>query len=401
MISPNIKYSIKSIYKRKLRSFLTIISILIGITTIFIFLSFGLGLYQYVNSFLTESSADKVTISPKGIGIPGMDDTFALTEKDLREVKKASGVYEATGVSYKVAEIRNRGEKKYTFLIAEDPEDSIVKEFTNVKILKGRDLMKSDQGNVVLGYNYLIDNKIFSKALDLNDVIEIDNKSLRVVGFYGPIGNPADDAQIYVNSNYLNQLYPGSETSYGMIIARVDITSMDTTIENIEKNLRNFRGLEKGEEDFYVASFKDLLEQYTVVLNSVVGFIILIALISVLVSAINTSNTMITSVLERVKEIGTMKAIGARNSEIFKIFLFESAILGLIAGVVGVLLGFLLVLLGENILTQLGYGFLKPAYPWYLFVGCILFSLLTGSFAGLIPAINASKKNPVESLRYE
>jgi len=401
MINATVKYSIKNISKRKLRSFLTVVSISIGIITIFIFLSFSLGLYNYVNSFLSESSADKVTISPKGGGAVALDSVFKLTVSDLKEIQKTSGVYDATGLAYEVAEVNLRGEKKYTFLIGEDPEESIVKEFTNVKILKGRELTRSDQGNIVLGYNYLLDNKIFSKALDLNDVVKINNKSLRVIGFYEPLGNPQDDSQIYMNIDYIGELYPDSKDNYNMIIARVDTDSMDIVIENIEKNLRKSRGLEKGDEDFYVASFEDLLSQYTSILNAIMGFIVLIALISVLVSAINTSNTMITSVLERIKEIGTMKAIGARNSQIFNIFLFESALLGFISGVIGVLIGFVLVFIGEQILIQLGWSFLKPAYPWYLFIGCILFAIMTGSVSGLVPAINASRKNPVESLRYE
>lgn len=400
-MNTNIKYSLRNMFKRRLRSSLTILSILIGITTIFIFLSFGLGLYTYINGFLTASSADKVTISSKGGSAPGLDLTFSLTKDDLDTIERTSGVLDATGLFYKVAEIKKGNEKKFTFLISEDPEKTIVKEFTNIKILKGRDLVKSDKGNIVVGYNYLLENKIFSRALDLNDVIEINNKSMRIIGFYQPIGNPQDDAQIYIPNDYLNELYPESADKYSMIIARVDVSSMDTAIENIEKNLRKSRNLEKGDEDFYVASFKDLMEQYTSVLNSVIGFIILIAFISIIVSVINTSNTMITSVIERIKEIGTMKAVGARNSEIFKIFLFESAFLGFIAGVVGVLLGYVFILIAEALLVLLGWSFLKPAHPWYLFVGCISFATITGALAGIIPAVNASKKNPVDSLRYE
>jgi putative ABC transport system permease protein len=133
----------------------------------------------------------------------------------------------------------------------------------------------------------------------------------------------------------------------------------------------------------------------------VVGFIILIALISVLVSAVNTANTMITSVLERIREIGVMKSIGARNSEIFKIFLFESSFLGFVAGCLGVILGFIVTFIGGKILLSLGYGFLKPDYSFILFFGCIAFATLTGAISGVIPAYKAMKINPVDALRYE
>ena len=81
------------------------------------------------------------------------------------------------------------------------------------------------------------------------------------------------------------------------------------------------RNLEEGKEDFTVQSFDDLLEDFSNALDLIIGFVVLIAFISVIVSTINTANTMITSVLERYKEIGILKAVGAKNSEIFKIYL--------------------------------------------------------------------------------
>lgn len=136
-------------------------------------------------------------------------------------------------------------------------------------------------------------------------------------------------------------------------------------------------------------------------LQGIAGFVILIALISVIVSAINTSNTMITSVLERVREIGVMKSVGARNSEIMKIFLFESGFLGFVAGVLGVGIGWIISYVLGKIIAGAGWSFISPAYPWSLFAGCIFFATLTGALSGLVPAINASRISPVQALRYE
>jgi len=190
-------------------------------------------------------------------------------------------------------------------------------------------------------------------------------------------------------------------TGYAMIIARVDINSINSTIANVERNLRSSRNVDKGKEDFYVASFEDLIASYMSALDIVIGFIVLIALISVLVSAINTANTMITSVLERTKEIGVLKAIGAKNSEIFNIFLFESGFLGAVAGTLGVIAGFGITYVLGQILDNLGWGFLSPHYSATLFIGCIAFATITGALSGVVPAANASKTNIVEALRYE
>ena len=396
----SVKYSLNNLKKRKTRSFLTILSIFVGIATIFLFISFGLGLYNYVNSFISESSADKVTIQPKGNAAPGLDDTFALTKDDLRAVERASGINEVSGVYFKVAEIEKNNVNKFVFAVAYDPEKDLLLELNNIKIFKGRNLKSGDEGKVVAGYNYLIENKIFKNSFDVNDVIEISGKDFRIIGFYEPVGNPSDDSQVYMTETQFEELY--NETKgYNMIVASVDVDKISNAIDNIEKNLRDSRNVEEGKEDFTVSSFEDMLEQFTSALNIIIGFVILIALISVVVSAINTANTMITSVLERVKEIGVMKSIGARNSEILKIFLFESSFLGFMAGVVGVFLGWLLAFVAGTILLSLGWGFLQPYYPWQLFLGCILFATVTGAISGIVPAISASRTNPVEALRYE
>ena len=186
-----------------------------------------------------------------------------------------------------------------------------------------------------------------------------------------------------------------------MIIARVDTSDINQIVENVEKSLRKERNLEEGKEDFFVQSFQEMLETYATALNIVIYFVILIALVSVVVSAINTANTMVTSVLERVKEIGVIKSIGARNSEVFYIFLFESGFLGFVGGVIGVTLGFILTSITGAFLNSLGWSFLSPAYSWSLFAGCILFATLTGAISGALPAYRASKIRPVDALRYE
>ena len=97
----SVKYSLNNLKQRKTRSAFTIISILVGITTIFIFISFGMGLYVYIQEVSASSSADKIIVQAKGAGAPGMDTTFALTDDDLNAVESASGVYEATGAYFK------------------------------------------------------------------------------------------------------------------------------------------------------------------------------------------------------------------------------------------------------------------------------------------------------------
>lgn len=397
----SIKYSLNNLKQRRVRSIFTIISILVGITTIFIFISFGLGLYNYVDEVTSGSSADKVIIQSRGAtSLGGLDTTFKLTDDDLDSIEGTSGVYEVSGAYFKAAEVKRDGKLIYTLIIGYDPDKPLVLDTFDLGIFQGRNLKDGDSG-VVLGYNYQVDGKIFSRSYSLGEKIEIQGEKFKILGFYESVGNPQDDAQIYITNDALEKLYPNEELSYSWIVARVDVSKVDKIVGDIEHSLRKQRNLEKGKEDFFVQSFDDLMSTYTDVLNMIIGFIILVAFISVFVSAINTANTMITSVLERTKEIGIMKSIGSRNSKIFKIFLFESSFLGFIAGIAGVFIGYIFTSIVKSVLNNLGYGFLSPSYSIWLFLGCIVFATFTGAVSGVTPAYRAMNVNPVEALRYE
>ena len=137
------------------------------------------------------------------------------------------------------------------------------------------------------------------------------------------------------------------------------------------------------------------------VINILIGILVLIALISVFVAAVNIMNTMYTSILERTNEIGVMKSIGAKNRFILLIFMMESGILGLIGGSIGIGFGYVIAQFGGLIARNAGLGMLRPAYPLWLIIGCLLFAFVVGSGSGLLPSIQASRLNPVDALRYE
>ncbi len=423
MIGPeSVKYSLRNLKHRKMRSFFTVLSIFIGIMTVFIFASYGLGLYNYIDEMLAGSSANKVIVQGRGFSAPGLDSNFILEEKDVRAVENSAGVIKAEGIYMKVAELEFRDRRGYGFITGYDPREPLIMDVFNIDIEEGRELMNGDDNKVVLGYNYMVDDKIFPKAVGLNDKVLVNGKEMRVVGFYESLGNPQDDSNIYLTLSTAEEIYAGTNLSYAWIIAEVETDRMDQAIENIERNLRNVRDQDPGKEDFFVQSFEDMIASYMFIVDIILIFIALIVGISILVSAINTANTMITSVIERTKEIGILKSIGSRNSEIFGIFLFESSFLGFIAGSIGVALGLGFSELSRILLDFIGYGFLAPSYSGFtsllgnklfgasistgffqydLFVFCILFATITGALSGAIPAWRASRTNIVDALRYE
>ncbi|MFT4326693.1 MAG: ABC transporter permease [Candidatus Woesearchaeota archaeon] len=394
----NMKYSWRNLTMRKARSLLTILSIFMGIATIFIFVSFGWGLYDYIDGFATGATADKFSVQGRGGGAPGTS-AVIFTDDDIRSVERTLGVIEAEGVYMTFAEITQRDDRRFVMVAGIDTRGNLFQELMTVDIERGRALEAGDSGRVVLGHSYSVPNRVFSRPFELNDRIIINGERFRVIGFYEPLGNPPDDTMIYMDLETFEDFFEPS--GYSWIIGRAEISEMERTIERVERSLRRSRNVEEGREDFFVASFLDQIASFTAALDVVIFFIIFIAFISVIVSAVNTANTMVTSVLERIKEIGILKSIGAKNSEIFNIFLFESSLLGFAAGVIGVTVGWAFSAAAAQVLDALGWGFLQPQFSWMIFVGGIAFATIVGAVSGVIPAYEASKKRPVDALRYE
>ena len=136
------------------------------------------------------------------------------------------------------------------------------------------------------------------------------------------------------------------------------------------------------------------------ILNIINLIVVGIAVISLLVGGIGIANTMYTSVLERTREIGTMKAVGAKNKDILLIFLIESGLLGLVGGIVGALIGLGLGFIVSGAANSyFGEEIIRVNLSLPLIFGAIIFSFLMGIFAGVVPALQASKLKPVEALR--
>ncbi|MAG38797.1 hypothetical protein CMO90_01805 [Candidatus Woesearchaeota archaeon] len=399
-----LRYALNNIMYRKLRSWLTVVSILIGIGAIFALVSFGVGLSRYVDILAAESGSDKLIVQAKGIGAPGADENFFVSKEEVDFLRDVNGIKEIAGLYGKIVEINYDKQKKYVYLVSKNTgeEEKLVEEIYTIGVEKGRDLENGDRLKVVLGHNYQLPDKIFEKALGLRDKIKINDEKISVIGFYEAIGNPQDDSNIYITDEGFEFLFPDLKDEYAFVVARVEKNTEPIVIaKKAEEKLRKFKGQKEGQEDFYIQSYEQLIETFNTVLNVINVVLVLIALISLVVAGVNISNTMYTSVLERTKEIGIMKAIGAKNSDIAMIFLFEAGVVGLVGGIFGVLLGYLIAKTGGSIASNYGYIMLQPFFPLTLIVGCLLFSTLIGVVAGVMPAHHASKMNPADSLRYE
>ena len=398
-----IRYGIENLLHRRLRSGLTVVSILIGIAAIFALVSFGFGIQDYVDSIAQEAGVDKLMIQAKGIGAPGTDSNFRVTKDDVEFVGKVNGVAEATGVYIKPVEVKRKKDFKFVFGAGYDVgKAKLIEETFTVTVDKGRQFRSGDSGKIILGHNYQVPEKIFDKPVSLGERIEVNSREYEVIGFYEEIGNPSDDANAYLTYDGMEAIFPDSKDSYGYILVRAEqgVKAGDLA-DALRERLRRHKGQEKGKEDFFVQTFEDALKTFTNIIGVLNGVLALIALISVVVASVNTMNTMYTAVIERTKEIGIMKAVGARNSDILFIFIFEAGLIGTIGGVLGVVFGFVIASAGGAIAAASGFSALQPAFPLFLIFGCIIFAFLVGALSGIFPARQAANLKPVDALRYE
>jgi len=226
---------------------------------------------------------------------------------------------------------------------------------------------------------------------------------MKVKSILKTIGNPQDDRLIFMSLKDFKLLFPQTKDRIDQIAVQVhDEEKLKEVALNVERKLLKARHLTEKTRDFRILTPEEILAIFGTVLNIVTGFLLGVAAISILVGSIGIANTMFTSVLERTKEIGVMKAIGAKNNDILKIFLFESGFLGIIGGIIGIILGVIITKTIENIaITQLGTTLLQAATPIYLILGCLAFAFIIGLVSGFWPAYRAIKVKPVEALRYE
>lgn len=403
MITDYIAIAIKNTGKRKLRSLLTLVGIFISVATIFVLVALSLGLSNAVEEQFRQFGTDKIFIQPRGqLAGPGTGGAVELTEDDIDVIDKVTGVKDLTWSIVATGEIEFKDEKRFfTFVGYPLDRSDVFIETGFYTADEGEVLGEGDFGKVMIGSQYKYNN-IFKRPIKERDKITINGKDFRVEGILEPIGNPGDDRLIYMSEEEFREL-TGIENRIDSIIVQIDPGGdINVVADRIERKLFKSRDVDEKTRDFTILTPEEILETFGVILNIITGFLVGVAAISLLVGGIGIANTMYTSVLERTKEIGVMKAIGAKNSDVLLIFIIESGLLGLVGGIIGVIFGFGIAQFIEFVGTkQLGLAILQVSTPLYLFVGSLAFAFLIGAVSGALPAWQASKTNPVEALRHE
>lgn len=405
MKSQFISLAARNLWKRKVRSALTVVGITLAVATIFVLVSISLGLQAGVEEQFRKLGTDKFFIFPKGqVAGPGTDSAASLTDVDIQTIEKVSGVKGLSFFKATNAKIEFNKEVRFFPVIGfplEKERAQIFSENGAFKTEEGRELKEGDTTDIVIGAQYK-HNAVFSKPVKLGDTFTINNQEFKVRGITETQGNPQDDRIILMPLDEFKFLF-GDDGTYDEFIVQVeDLATIKEVAERVERRLRSSRDVTEKTQDFSILTPEELLGTFGDVLGVLTVFLVAIATISVLVGAIGIANTMYTSVLERTKEIGTMKALGAQNSEILSLFIIEAGILGLIGGSAGILMGASLAYTIEYVAANiLAISLVQAAFPLYLFLNCAGFAILIGALAGALPAYRASRLNTVDALRYE
>src|SRR3989339_143560 len=396
--------SVKNLRHRGIRSWLTLLGIFIGVMAVVSLISLGNGLQAAVGAQFGISSTEIITVQAGGLssaGPPGTGVNNKLTRDDAEAIGRIASVDVAIPRILASGKIEYNDKVSFGMVgsVPDGEERKVVYDTIEVEADSGRMLKDGDVGKVVLGWNFYKDDSIFGKEVVVGKTVLIQDRKFEVVGIMGKKGSFMVDGLVLMNDDDVIDLFDYGD-DVDLIVAKVkDKSLMDRAKEDIEKLMRQRRDVDVGKEDFSVSTPDAMLDTVNNILGGIQAFIIIIASISILVGAVGIVNTMTTSVLERRKEIGDMKAIGAKNSQIFMQFLIESGLLGLAGGFIGVVLGVLIGIGGILAINNWIGAEVALSIDFVLVGGALVGSFLIGAVAGIVPAMNAANQNPVEALR--
>ena len=392
--------AIQALRMNDLRSSLTMLGVIIGITSVILISSVGQGAVAFISNELSSFGTNFFSINP------GSDIVSTLggggepmTIKDVEAIEEANipNIENVAPFSFTSRVVSANDESIRTLIYGMTPEAQVL---LKPDMIYGECIAEDDRNSrvVVLGSDVVED--LFGEDTDpVGESVKIDDIRFVVIGvsesggtLFGSFFNTAVNIPLITLHNQI----AGNDE-----IAEIDISVYNTdflneTMNEVEFVLRDYRNIGNDEEaDFALTSFTAALDTFGTITTLLTVFIAGISAISLLVGGIGVMNIMLVSVTERTKEIGLLKAIGAKRKDILMQFLIESAVMTMIGGIIGIFLG-----VGGTFLIAVVAGIpFIVSVPWILLAVGI--STLVGVLFGIYPARKAADLQPIDALRYE
>ena len=413
-LNKSFKHAFNMVLHSKLRSWLTITGIVIGVAAVIAIVSIGNGMQQALNARLSGLGGDIVTISPgvergggmfgmRGGGGGGYGDSSGSQATTKAIVLGRSDLQALKGIpDISLIDTNIRGNVNMSYLgktgkvSVTGVDQKVWSQITTIAIKDGRMLDSADQNVIVIEGG--LASSYFSQPVGINKMVMINGSAFRVVGILDDQGN-----SVYMPIQMAYQVIPDKTNDiYDTLVVKIkNQDQLDGVITKIQDKLMTARHVTQKNMDFSVTSRKEMQQARADTMNSMNTFLLAIAAVSLIVGSIGIANTMFTSVLEKTKEIGIMKAIGARKHDILSIFLFNAAFIGLVGGILGIILGTILSGYMPVLMGGLPMARGTAIVTFNSIAMALSVSVTVGILAGIIPAYQASKLKPVDALRYE
>ena len=394
-ISQLFKIALYSVWSNKIRSFLTMLGIIIGISSVIILVGMGQGAEKEISDQISSLGTNLITVS--------LSKTATIDNADLKELKSKPGIKAISPqISSSDINVKSGSKSSTTSIEASNESYGEIKSYT---VSSGRFITDRDVEN---RYNVLVigtetANNIFGTVNVVGETMYVSGIQFKIVGVLKSAGTSttgSGDDKIILPISTAQRLLKTSNISTYYIEAESQ-TEVDTAMSYLKMFLNKKYGLNNlaistTTDTYYrVLSQTSLLTTATSTTKSMSNMLSGVAAISLLVGGIGIMNIMLVSVIERTKEIGTRKAIGAKRRTILAQFLIEAAIVSGLGGLLGVLFGYAGAYIGKTFFAT------SILVSSNIVIAAFAFSVLVGLVFGIYPANKASKLNPIEALRFE
>jgi putative ABC transport system permease protein len=403
MFRDHVKLAIKNLQHRMSRSLLTLLGIAIGIMAIISLLALGEGMQQVITGELSSLS-DVIIVSTGGdmfssFGGGGSTGEY-FTERDIAGIERTQGVRDVSTQLSGTAFAEYNGKTTIVSLTGMDPIVMRL-QYSTQSLEAGDFLNEGDQNKIMIGSSIAHDT--FDADVSVGGRVTLNGEKFFVTGIFSKqgMGGVSSDSIMLLSTRDFKKLTGQSNIS--LIYLRVnDISDAESIAATIQDTINE----NHGRKDFATATtMTSILETVQTITGILQAVLVGIASIALVVASIGIMNTMLTSVMERTREIGIMKAIGATTRDIMSIFIIEGVLMSGVGGIIGIILGVFgsqaLALILGSFMSMGGSFNLVPIITIMSVVLAVSVSLIVGVLSSLYPAWKAARMSPIEAVRYE